>query len=89
MPQNELIAKIHELRELQTLIEEAAAEAETIKDSIKSIMGGQEELRVGEYKVTWKSVTSQKLDSAAFKKAMPDTYSAFTREATSRRFCVA
>lgn len=43
--------KIRELRQLQSLIEEAEAEAETIKDAIKAHMGAQEEIRVGEYKV--------------------------------------
>lgn len=49
----------------------------------------QEELRAGEYKVTRKSVTASKLDTTAFKNAMPDAYSAFARETSSRRFCVA
>jgi len=65
MSTNEIIAKVRELRELQSLIVEAEAEAESLKDAIKATMGEQEELRAGEYKVTWKSVTSQKLDSAA------------------------
>jgi len=89
MSQNELTAKIRELRELQSLIDEATTEAEAIKDVIKAHMGAQEELRAGEYKVTWKPVTSSKLDTAALKTALPDIYTAFTRETTSRRFCVA
>ncbi|MFB0919755.1 MAG: hypothetical protein QMB62_02560 [Oscillospiraceae bacterium] len=89
MSQNELTAKIRELRELQSLIDEATTEAEAIKDAIKAHMGAQEELRAGEYKVTWKPVTSSKLDTAALKTSLPDIYSAFTRETSSRRFCVA
>ena len=50
----ELTTKIRELRSLQALIEEAQAEAEAIKDTIKNHMGDTEELRAGEYKVTWK-----------------------------------
>jgi predicted phage-related endonuclease len=67
MSQTELTAKIKELRELQSLIEEAEAAAESIKDAIKAIMGDTEELRAGEYKVTWKPVKSSKFDTAAFK----------------------
>lgn len=52
-------------------------------------MGDAEELRAGEYKVTWKAVTSSRLDTAALKKALPDVASAFTRQTTTRRFCVA
>ena len=51
---SEIESKVRELRQLQTLIEEAQAEAETIKDAIKAHMGDSEELRAGEYKVTWK-----------------------------------
>ena len=89
MSMNEIESKVKELRQLQALIEEATAEAETIKDAIKAVMGDSEELRAGEYKVTWKAVTSSRLDTAALKKALPDVASAFTRQTTTRRFCVA
>lgn len=36
----EIESKVRELRQLQTLIEEAQAEAEIIKDAIKAHMGG-------------------------------------------------
>ena len=85
MSMNEMESKIRELRQLQNLIEEAQAEAEAIKDSIKAQMGDAEELRAGEYKVTWKAVTSSRLDTAALKKALPDVASAFTRQTTTRR----
>lgn len=48
----EIENKVRELRQLQALIEEATAEAEAIKDTIKAQMGDNEELRAGEYKVT-------------------------------------
>lgn len=86
---NEIESKVWELRQLQSLIEEAQAEAEDIKDAIKAHMGDSEELRAGEYKVTWKAVTSSRLDTAALRKAVPDVAAAFTRTTTTRRFCVA
>lgn len=89
MSTNELECKVRELRQLQSLIEEAQAEAEAIKDAIKAHMGAQEELRAGEYRVTWKSVKSARIDTSALRKALPDVAQAFTREATVRRFCVA
>ena len=89
MSVNEIESKIRELRQLQALIEEAEAETEEIKDAIKAQMGDTEELRAGEYKITWKAVTSSHLDTAALKKAMPDVAAAFTRSTTTRRFCVA
>ncbi len=91
MSMNEMESKVRELRQLQALIEEAQAEAEAIKDAIKASMTAQgaDELRAGEYKITWKAVTASRLDTAALKKALPDVVERFTKATTSRRFCVA
>ena len=89
MSMNEIEAKIKELRQLEALIDEANAEAEAIKDAIKAHMGDSEELRAGEYKVTWKAVTTSRIDTAALRRAMPDIAAAFSRMTTTRRFTVA
>ena len=86
---NEIEAKCRELRQLQTLIEEAQAEAEAIRDAIKAAMGDSEAVQAGEYKITWKPVKTARIDTTALKKALPDVVQAFTRETTTRRFCVA
>ena len=86
---NELEMKCQELRELQRLIEEAQAEAETIKDAIKAHMGDSETAYAGEYKITWKPVTTARIDTTALKKAMPEVAQAFTRQTTARRFTLA
>lgn len=86
---NEIEMKVKELRQLQALIDEAEAEADAIRDAIKAQMGDAEELRAGEYKITWKAVTTSRLDTAALKKALPDVAAQFTRTSTTRRFCVA
>ena len=52
-------------------------------------MGDSEALRVGEYSITWKPVTTARIDTSALKKALPDVAAAFTKEVTARRFCVA
>ena len=84
MSMNEIEIKVKELRQLQALIEEATAEAETIK----AVMGDSEELRAGEYKVTRKAVTASRLDSKALRAALPDVVERFTKITTTRRFCV-
>lgn len=89
MSTHELESKIRELRQLQSLIEEAQAEAEAIKDQIKAHMGEAEELRAGEYRITWRPVTSSRLDSKALKAAAPELVERFTKTTTARRFCVA
>ncbi len=89
MSENELTAKIRQMREMLRLAEEAQQEAETIKDEIKAYMGDREELCAGEYKVTWKTVTSSRLDSKALTKALPEIAERFTKISTTRRFVVA
>ena len=89
MSTSELEMKCRELRQLQNLIEEAQAEAEAIKDAIKAHMGSSEELRAGEYKITWKPVASSRLDSKALKAAAPELVERFTKTIVTRRFCVA
>lgn len=86
---NELEAKARELRQLQALIEEAQTEAEAIKDAIKAAMGDSEAIVAGEYRITWRPVTSTRLDASALRKALPDVAARFTKETTVRRFCVA
>lgn len=85
----EVESKVRELRQLQALVDEAQAEMETIKDAIKAHMGDSEELRAGEYKITWKSVTASRLDAAALRKALPEIAAQFSKPTTTRRFCVA
>ena len=89
MSTNELEAKVRELRQLQSLIEEAQAEAEGIRDAIKAHMGDTQELRAGEYKITYRPVTSSRLDATALRAALPEVAARFTRTSTARRFCVA
>ena len=89
MSENDIIRKVKLLREMQRMAEDAQAEAEALKDEIKAYMGDSEELRAGDYKITWKAVESSRVDVKALEKAMPEVAQAFTRKTTSRRFCVA
>lgn len=86
----ELTTKTEALRSLEELIEEAKAEAETIRDTIKAEMLNRdvETMEVGQYIVRWTSVLSQRFDSTAFKKVMPDVYKAYTKQVSSRRFTI-
>ena len=90
MSKNELIAKIEALNEWEALMEEAKAEAEAIRDSIKAEMMERnvEELIAGQYIIRWTSVLSQRFDSTAFKKVMPDVYKSFIKQTASRRFSI-
>ena len=47
-----------------------------------------EEISAGQYIVRWTSVLSQRFDSTAIKKVMPDVYKAYTKQVSSRRFTI-
>ena len=91
MSANEIISKIEALKEREALAAEAAAEIESLKDAIKAEMTarGVEELQAGQYIARYTEVISNRFDSTAFKKVMPDVYKAYTKPVTSRRFSVA
>ena len=87
----EITSKIEALKELEALIEEAKTEAETLRDEIKQEMLSRdtEVLEAGQYIVRWTSVLSQRFDTTAFKKVMPDIYKAYTKQVSSKRFSIA
>ena len=86
----EITSKIEALKELESLIDEAKAEAEALRDEIKQEMLNRdtEELEAGQYIVRWTSVLSQRFDTTAFKKVMPDVYKAYTKQVSSKRFSI-
>ncbi len=90
MSRNELIAKIEQLKEWEAILEEANAEAEAIRDTIKAQMLAEdtEELEVGAYIVRWTSVLSNRFDSTAFKREHAELYKDFTKQVASKRFSI-
>lgn len=87
----EITSKIEALKDLESLIEEAKAEAEALRDEIKTEMLNRdtEELEAGQYIVQWTSVLTQRFDTIACKKVMPDVYKKYTKQVCSRRFSIA
>lgn len=86
----EIESKIRKMQEWEALAEEAKAEAEAIRDEIKSEMMKRdtEEMTAGSFIVRWTSVLSQRFDSTSFKKVMPEVYKAYTKQVSSRRFSI-
>lgn len=81
-------SQIKELLELRRMREELDAEIAAQEDAIKAVMGEEETLLAGAFKVSWKNFTSSRLDSTALKKALPEIAAQFTRQITVRRFSV-
>lgn len=83
---------IHEtMKELAQYIrmqEEITETIEGLKDQIKAYMQQNqlETLASDEHKATYKTVTSSRIDTTAFKKAFPSMAEQFTKTTTSTRF---
>ena len=91
MSMNEMESKVNELRELRNMADDLAAEISAIEDELKSYMKntGADELHGPTFKITWKEITSSRLDSKALKAAVPELVERFTKTTTSRRFILA
>lgn len=91
MSTNDLVMKVEKLKELEELLEEVKTEVESVRDEIKQEMLTQdtEELEAGQYIIRWTSVLTNRFDTTAFKKVLPDVYKAYTKQITSRRFTIA
>ena len=83
-----LESTIHEILDLKRMREELDATITALEDSIKAVMGDEEILTAGAYKVSWKTFTSSRVDTAALKKALPDIAAQYTKQTTARRFSI-
>lgn len=91
MSKIELERKVKDLRELRRMADELGAEISALEDSIKAYMNdlNTDELHGSSFKITWKEVTSSRLDSKALKVVAPELWERFSKQTTSRRFVLA
>lgn len=91
MSQNEISSKVKELRELRRMAEELDAEITAIEDGIKAHMtAAQTDILTGDdWKVSWKLVSSTRLDSKALKAELPEIAQRYSKAIETRRFTVA
>ncbi len=87
----EMDSKIKELRGLRRMADELQAEIDSLQDSIKAELTARnvDTLTGTDWKITWKAVTSSRLDSTALKKELPEIAARFMRQTTARRFVLA
>ena len=90
MTNAELVAKLEELQELKRLAEDVAADIEAAQDEIKAYMTANtlDTFTAGAFKVSWKEVTTTRIDSTALKKALPAVAAQYSKTTTTRRFTV-
>ena len=80
-----------ELAQYARMAEEIAATVDGLKDTIKKYMEeNQLETVTGyEHKVTYKTVTSSRIDTAALKRNAPDIAEKYTKTTETKRFTFA
>ena len=84
----ELEAKAQELKELQRMAEELNAEMDAIKDSIRIALGDREEVIAGAFKITNKPITSNRMDTMAIKKELPEIAKRYSKQSTVKRLVI-
>lgn len=77
-----------EYRENKRLIEELQAMNEGLKNDIVEIMGDNDTKIEGSTKASYKTVQSQRLDSAALKKDQLELYQKYLKSTSYKRFTV-
>ena len=82
------VKKLQELEAQQKMLEK---EAEAIKDELKTELETQaiDELKTKFFIIRWKMVISTKLDSKSLKADLPEIYSKYCKESSSKRFTIA
>lgn len=86
---NEIANTAKELMELRRMREELDSEIAALEDQIKAQMGEQEQLIAGAFKISWKTITTKRLDSKAIVAAIPDFCESYMKTSTTRRFTIA
>lgn len=81
----ELIEEREHWAEQEKLMAEKKQEAE---NKLKQLLGDNEVGWAGERKVTWKTVTSQRLDTKKLQAEHPDIYAKYVKESSYRRFSI-
>lgn len=88
MSTKETESKVTELMELKRMREELETEIAALEDEIKADMGDETERIAGAFKILWTPVTTNRLDTKALTKELPEIAAQYTKTTTSRRFSI-
>lgn len=91
MTNKQIDNRVMKLQAIEAKQKELEEQAEAIRAEIKADLEskGEDEHNTGNFIIRWKEIVSRRLDSKALKAALPDVFTAYTRESVSRRFTIA
>lgn len=90
MTLKEMERKAQEIKELIRMKEELEAEIEAAQNELKGELEAQgvDMMTAGAYKISWKTVTSSRMDTTALKKELPELAAHYMKQTTTRRFLI-
>lgn len=71
-----------------SLEEEAKEKKQLASNNLKEILGNYNTAKCQGYTISWKPVTTERLDTKALKEAEPEIYAKYVKSSTSRRFSI-
>lgn len=77
---------IDALNQIKIEIDELETKKKEYENKLKVMLGENEKGITPNYTVTWKSVSSKRIDSKLLKKEQPEVFEKYTKESTTRRF---
>lgn len=80
--------KLDRRQELEVLLEEMTTEKKQIEQELKLYLGEAEAAENANYRVSWKSVSSQRIDEKRLKEERPEVYEQYQKTLNFRRFTV-
>lgn len=89
MSERMMINRVKKLKALEEQKAQLDLEIEAIKAEIQNEMQDVEEIKAGSFLIRWTKIKSNRFDSAALKRAMPDLYQQYIKQTESRRFSIA
>lgn len=78
----------NDYRENKRMIDELTAMNDELKAQIVVLMGDKETVSSGAIKVSYKTVSSERLDTKRIKSELPDVYARYSVQSQYKRFTV-
>ncbi|MEY8431516.1 lambda-exonuclease family protein [Lachnospiraceae bacterium 48-42] len=80
--------KLGRRQELESLLDEMTTEKKQIEQELKLYLGEAEAAENANYRVSWKSVNSQRIDEKRLKEERPEVYEQYRKTLSFRRFTI-
>lgn len=88
MTERQITNRIMKIKELEAMQDELQKQIDALKGEIQAEMLDSEILTLADYIVRWSVIITERLDTKAIKKALPDICKQFMVTSTSRRFTI-